>query len=1304
MLIDNLATLKAKIKELLRDKNIKKIDLICADFYLLHTILMAKDEILEGFDKSIFKELLDEFFKLLDTNDRLEICIHTLGAISEEMNISDLQEDKTSYILSALRSKLIKEDEAKGIRGIRLINYKPNNIFVSFLSSLRLYFKEERNKDIESISELLEALGDEKLTSKYLDSTTKKSTKGKLISLMQEHKELIKAQIDLIQENQIFDELIKEELKEGFEQSFKALLEYINEFAKDNEGYKVLTSTLIISLMSIFMGGFVGFVGVSFATLDLVLTQMKNKQVFLNPLLEFLVSEFAIFAKHINTKLLSSALIVQKDKQRSLLDLSCLCMGENLSFYSSNLAYVAKLDESFDIENFFKQAKIKINSQITNKASREKQAFELNSNFKLSLQNSLKAYVKEQVNKFNHFAYIQAPHFNSSELALLFSDKNNKTASAMSKNYLLITNTPNKYNAKLTWLLTEQITNNKIIAKHRTKNKAFSFDVGKKSYDSARDYSNFRIDIEDKDDKPYVLQLCLFQRMSKQDYERQKEEFKEFKSECEKLSSLMNMANYLESSSDPDAAFGYDTAHKLIQDKKEALNKKFAKKEFSLPYISSHFKQNADKEDIIIREKEIIKEYLGLIERFLFENITLPKIKKSKAFIKPNYRLFECFIISYSMYHIACKFPSVNLKTKSCFVNILELINSFFLDGLDLASVKSYSMYECIEYDGSKFYMYLSNFTLANTDKKSTSFIQNTLNAFYQGLGFKNQSLYEELKKDLEEPLYSFEKDLIGLQIEPQTIQKFQEETKRLQNLEELLRLSFFKILASIFPFMNFFIDEELKNYEHCFKIFTLLLTEGLDRTFLNELGLFHLLKHKIHPDKSFIKISINDELLKAKGSKRLFLKLDLIHTQKQKALFEKKQALIIDKINDIATVNKISHQAAKTRLINELYTRGEIQVGKERLTKNDAKLLKNMSFYHSNKHQRAMIGHIQLKNILFEAKKFHKEKIHLQVKANFIETLVSLSLDLALELIFPSTYEAMQKEYEKIIHKFYTFKYDAPLAVEKEDYVYYPMRIDDKTMSFDFKDMIYGLELCTGVLSSHLSLVYNLYYEDSRENKEFALRRLLSYLIIDEKRGARSKDEIKEPKNFISDEEFFSQGYKNIDIEHCSIYQLETTSPLYKEFRTREKENGFRATITAPIRLYNEALSILEDYANNYFTNTLNSQNKYVFDKRKARRLIKALDLIGQNNLKALYIKESNLEHKYLKKLRQTKANEKMQTLNKYNTKQGSKKIIQKSKVIKKALDKTDLNLEEYSVKIPTKLIGRLATTIIIEDGLYLG
>ncbi|EAK6659149.1 hypothetical protein E5S95_09490, partial [Campylobacter jejuni] len=181
------------------------------------------------------------------------------------------------------------------------------------------------------------------------------------------------------------------------------------------------------------------------------------------------------------------------------------------------------------------------------------------------------------------------------------------------------------------------------------------------------------------------------------------------------------------------------------------------------------------------------------------------------------------------------------------------------------------------------------------------------------------------------------------------------------------------------------------------------------------------------------------------------------------------------------------------------------------------------------------------------------------------------------------------------------------------------------------------------------------------------------SYLIIDEKRSALriTKDE-NETIQERDDYTFFNQSLNSIELIKSEIYILKNTA-LEKYY----KEVNDEINLTA-IQAYNEALQILQDFANGIYNTSKDKTGRYIEDKNKTRRLLEKLNIIGQNNLKAMYIginkKQDNLQEK------EGDEEEKNEEYTESATK------------------------NKQSQKLPPNFIGRLATTIIIEDGLYMG
>ena len=173
----------------------------------------------------------------------------------------------------------------------------------------------------------------------------------------------------------------------------------------------------------------------------------------------------------------------------------------------------------------------------------------------------------------------------------------------------------------------------------------------------------------------------------------------------------------------------------------------------------------------------------------------------------------------------------------------------------------------------------------------------------------------------------------------------------------------------------------------------------------------------------------------------------------------------------------------------------------------------------------------------------------------------------------------------------------------------------------------------------------------------------------------ARDYRALSQDKNLT--ESFMQEIMQNLIIDttsHISLndirrYQVPKGSDLYQQFKERERKGE-----TSAIDAYNEALEILADYKDYYFTNTRNGKK----DKNKARRLLECLNTIGQNNIRALYVGVND---------------DKPNNDNNHTP----------SSLLANADSKEDSNKPQQDKKRP-KFIGRLATTIIVEDGLWLG
>ncbi|EAJ6467254.1 hypothetical protein H9Y29_001940 [Campylobacter coli] len=346
----------------------------------------------------------------------------------------------------------------------------------------------------------------------------------------------------------------------------------------------------------------------------------------------------------------------------------------------------------------------------------------------------------------------------------------------------------------------------------------------------------------------------------------------------------------------------------------------------------------------------------------------------------------------------------------------------------------------------------------------------------------------------------------------------------------------------------------------------------------------------------------------------------------------------------------------------------------------------KQIKIYWSDKYMKQLFIYSNQESNISKIALMHS--IDIQTQKYTIYTYAKLNkLDLAsivtgefvgifLNYLFPTNFKALQEQYESIVYQLYTFKDDSPLAVIRDHFVTYPFAINSKFISFDLKKIFYGIDLCTGVFDTHFSFHYEI-DQKLEENKEFLLKRLLSYLIIDEKRNATALEDIKEQKYIIDDYTFYFKELKSLELKKCTIYQLPCNHPLFKEFRNKEKQiSAFKKDEDSPIHAYNEALQILQDFANGIYNTSKDKTGRYIEDKNKTRRLLEKLNIIGQNNLKAMYMG----------------INENKESLKNKDNEEGNEEDIE------------SVTKNKQSQKLPPNFIGRLATTIIIEDGLYMG
>lgn len=817
---------------------------------------------------------------------------------------------------------------------------------------------------------------------------------------------------------------------------------------------------------------------------------------------------------------------------------------------------------------------------------------------------TLKKAINLNISKLNHFFYAEYPDLNSSMLVEMILDKKNTdqiNTTKMGKNYLLITNPPQLNNAGLC----EDLYQKKLgaIIKNRPKSLTKNEKLGlKEQFPSKRDYGSYFIERDVKKEDDYVLQLCPFVKLDGQIYQKYKGYFNFYN----QTYSWMKLY--------------------LLEHINERLEYEKVKQDFA--YIDSFFKLPKELEEISEKEKEKVKEYVELFNNYL-DNIN-SRYDQTQSNLNSKPLMFKTY-------------ENVDFKKYSPLTVVLLTLTLYVLQK-DLAFTQEYSLgyklfqanignYQKIKipnyfneyisfipddiyfYDNDKkIYIFLSKELNKNKKEDEVIYLDELAKAMFENDFEEEDQTYVNFLKTLNE---SFDEEIEfeeNIQTD-KTLPSKKDLDKSIQDImldKELAKLSiditFFNIIKQLFPFTEFFMSQP----DFFKKMILFFIDSSLDKKyygnklfssfkahFFKELGIFYALS----PKGRFIKINPKSK----KSLNKLFLYqigtnyYYFNQLEYASELKKSKSFSRLDKAKQIHLISKVKKQLAIDFSI---------------------KMSKDLSV-----------------------------DILKSLAGSFIDTLL------------PTNYERLKILYEKLMYEKFTYNYDFPLAVKKEEYLTYPLLINSRFMSFDLSEFIFGSLLCTGGLNYYPSIACAT---TSSEAREFALKRLLSYIILDEKRSAFKEDKINEGKYILNDKEFFEKN--NIELRNCNIYKLE-------HFQRKEEYKTQHPVIKQhPILAYNDAIQILYEYANGIYNTTQDEKGKFIEDRQKARRLMENLEAIGQHNLEVMY-KGVNEE--------------------------GDEIIYQNKRYYKNIENLTTNNkAQDYS----NKFIGRLATTIIMEDGLYIG
>ncbi|TQR59638.1 hypothetical protein [Campylobacter troglodytis] len=633
------------------------------------------------------------------------------------------------------------------------------------------------------------------------------------------------------------------------------------------------------------------------------------------------------------------------------------------------------------------------------------------------------------------------------------------------------------------------------------------------------------------------------------------------------------------------------------------------KAEQMIAYIASFFKQAKELKEIINSGKDFFEQYLKNMQIFL-EAIHKNKIPKNTKYY---YCLSEILLIALSFYLIQRELKNYGKDYEVQIINkdsFFPTINTTSYQVLSFEDIKinfiAQNAYIKLS-DGLSKRIFLNKALKESLDEK----LDDECCIFLDLLMAKNTQDKEELEYDLEEDLsidkefmqyIEYKADLIQ---EEETLEKaFKKEFPNFKLTQyDLLEKAFESFISSLFPFVDYLNIDDLELSKRLLK--NVLEQKPLKKILKEELGLAYLAL-----------LLKNTKPLQTVTKHSFFIKQSF-----KMMLRAEKYALMYEKLSEI----KI-----------------ELTV-----TKNISKINR--------------------------FKRFSKNYLRAYTNRAYKQALQDLGKGIVLNFIdeyFYTSFERLEAQYKKISFEHFLYKYDEPYAVKQKNFITYPLKIQSNFMCFDFNEMFYGGKLCTGGLRYFLGFSYIFHL---RNFKDDLIKRIIYFIALDHHRHEDSLEnyinELKAPSKQIGKvkcDELYKEFIPNKEPKYYKISKdgISSNNPqesatmqyeLYKLYKKREKiKNSQGKKVPSAIDAYNEALDILQDL----YDKILHTKNHK--DDNKMRRLLECLELIGQNNIWAMYIEEND--------------------------------------------EKEARNNLDEDKKRPPYFIGRLATTIIRDGGLWIG
>lgn len=888
---------------------------------------------------------------------------------------------------------------------------------------------------------------------------------------------------------------------------------------------------------------------------------------------------------------------------------------------------------------------------------------------------SIKEALKKQMSlDQNRLSYIESPYFNSITLAQIIKDlKSEKNESYYAKNFLIITNAPQKYNAGLHQKLTEEIFENTIIYPDTIEDETQNDILIKapKDYDTTIDYSKYKIDIIDNEKDAFVLSLSPFICLNYQTYQGFKDTVKEkeelFKDITDNnLENIFQYMNFIKTPSNINKIHNYHYLQSIFY---QANNKKtFLEKqkqyfqegiECIRTYIDSitHIAQPkiGTYTGVVYKGEGFVKKSVFTITDVILLALTYYMIKHFYSFIQTDFQAWWKLFSNCESIQIEEE-ESIDILPTNVFLNINEEKIPLCFSKQQKAKLTKNEIF-CIE----EFVDYLEQLKDHEiSDEEDRQFLSSLKEPQSENYQTQDEAVEYNLKQintliekeKISNKKINDELDELIKDIEKNNINKIP------YNPQKTIVAMMDVFIDKFFPFADFLRADEFKFAKLLSKTILNFLTLKAQKAFYESIGISYLLFLMMNSSIQMKKVKIQNQEQFNKRLKRLnkIALLELCYMQKNKNKYE---AIML--VDDPSFKELKNHDGFKD------------------------------------------ITNISKKQIFQYKFNFTLKNIRSIAKESFISLPQAVITDLINQL-WISAYEQSKKEHERLQFLNFTHKYNPPYVLMKkptntqEGFISYPMFINNTFISFNFTSMFTGGKLQTGGLGEKEALF--IYHKDvggAKRVRNYLLNKLFAYLCLDELRSKTGDLKTIEDIDFFNtysylhdlaikprllklkhEEDFLipdclsktqKENIQKYNQKLQAINNDEAKRALYEEYK-RSCDNGLSENSLNPIDAYHQCMDYLEDMDNDVF-NTKATNNTP--DPLKHRNFLKALDTIGQNNIKALYVGVN-------KKRLENQERVKHEKFNQSNIKQT---IIAEK---------------------PPKMIGRLATTIIMKNGLCIG